>query len=148
MIAGMKKSAFFSKAPASVMAGATKTALLARAKLALWIAWAWDRDLSYWEKQTLTARGHGIMGVSEVWDWEPLRQELVNLGLSATSITLKGMNRMQLIYGLNMEAFIGWARSTAATKALFSGLATDPEGIATVNAKISSRTMSAAARVY
>src|SRR6266478_4606097 len=85
---GMLQSPFFAQAPPSVMDDRKKGVLLKRAELALWIAWARERDRHYWEIQ-VAMRFYGP-AKSEVWVWAPLRKELIELGVPEAHITAEG----------------------------------------------------------
>jgi hypothetical protein len=118
MRAAILRSAFFQQAPASKMTDETKAMLTARAKLGLWICWALERDKRYWEVQSALQ----LYGKSEIYEWEPLRQELVLLAVPATMITAKGFDAFGgLKFGMKMDAFIKWAQGPDSLHALFAG---------------------------
>jgi hypothetical protein len=112
-------SQYITQAPPDVMSAETKVLLNKRAKLALWFAWALERDKEYWKGQSLMART--VYFRSEAWSWGLLRQELVTLGVPASLITIKGFSPRGAIFALDMANFIDWAWKPEALYTVLSG---------------------------
>ena len=127
MIRGMKDSVFFKKAPPSVMAGGTKEALLRKAKLALWIAWAQERDLvRALGKAAWVLHKRGGLGLAA----SSLGTHRLGLPISLIAGAMEG--RDGRVVFLRMDNFIGWSKSPAAITTLFMDMRTDPEGFKAV----------------
>jgi hypothetical protein len=99
-------------------------ALIPKASLALWIGWAYGRDVNYWRK----ALGYPINNpvFDEEFDWEEVRLKLISLGVPSFAITARGtdyhwMNRTSPKTGLDMWGFLDWVSSPASTRTLFDG---------------------------
>jgi len=121
------ESPFFTEAPPSVMSQETKTTLVFRAKLALWVVWALERDKDYWQTQCALR----LYNFSEVFDWEPLRLELNQLGVPLAAISFKEYYspRDYTPGAMNVEAYIKWAESSDSLRMVFSGLDWTDEGM-------------------
>ena len=65
-----------------------KGVLRKKASVALWLAWAWDRDREYWEKHSLP-----LFNAKELSAFEPVRRVLVDqLQFPASAINQTGLN--------------------------------------------------------
>jgi hypothetical protein len=119
-----------------------------KSRLALWIAWAYVRDISYWywewkEKwaRDYTGVAHKISvkdggNLYEAVDWDPVRRDLVTLGVPELAITrddalaVPGGN-MALAHvelALDVWGFCQWVASPNASKMLFASLPTQQTG--------------------
>jgi hypothetical protein len=112
-----------------------------KASLALWIGWALARDAKYWAggartnysdwgKRPPLASDLGSMKDAfwEQYNWEPVRQQLIALGVPQSEITASitmtdagwgGSNRPKEFPGLYMWGFMAWASSSHAATLLF-----------------------------
>ncbi|MGA7995690.1 MAG: hypothetical protein WCA28_12375 [Bradyrhizobium sp.] len=107
---------------------------LRNVSLALWIGWAYQRDVKYWKLQ------HDLTNAyypdNEQVDWDRLRPELLGLGVSAQNITPAYAvpdyfrNRVD---GLDMWGFFRWVAGPASRVALFDGLPRNAEGFEQVD---------------
>lgn len=116
-------TSFIDKAPEEI----DKKLLQDKAELGLWIRWACARDREYWKKYS------NVMNV-EVFEFWPVLDELVRLGVPSAQIWLMGsyvpaakrIDVMQLKAtrdnGLNMDGFIRWASGLQAIELLFLGV--------------------------
>jgi hypothetical protein len=103
-------------------------ALTPKARLALWIGWALNRDPKYWADgdqvfdQYITAGPGGGGGsnrpskaTEEQIDWEPVRQDLLRLKIPAWLITSTWRTHVwtgdSVKTGLYMWGFMDWAAS-------------------------------------
>jgi len=134
MVQNMMVGDFFARAPSSRMIETTKDTLRQRAKLTVWIAHAHAQDPRYWTNENVKIN---FLGGSEVFDWEPVRQELVSLGVPSHRITTSGREGGGLPFGewktgLNYREFITWSLSMESVDAMFRGLPTDEIGMALV----------------
>ena len=127
--AGMQKNEFFD--------GATRKhvrdvkLLTDKAELALWCAWALARDEDWWEKQ-VAVKNYGP-SMSEVYDWNAVREELVRLGVPEDPITVvQGFGGgFRAKKGLDVIGLLKWARSVDAVHTLNEGIPIaggDPHG--------------------
>jgi hypothetical protein len=112
------KSAFVSQPPNPAL---TKQFLKPKALLSLWLAWAWGRDVNYWETHSMAA----IYG-NEDSDFNPVREDLFKFaGVSEALITQQAMIKTKGLptYGdvMNMDAFLKWANSFAVIPLLLQG---------------------------
>ncbi len=110
--AGFKDSKFFTDAPLPSIDPLTDKFLMSRAKLSLWIAWAQERDKSYWEKQYINSP----YVESEAKLWEPLRVELISLGVPLHHVSTFANPPL-----INFPAFIEWSFSEHAINQLLAG---------------------------
>jgi hypothetical protein len=107
-----------------------KDTLTRNAKLALWIAWARARDKSYWQTQVALAQGY-YASYSEAFDFGPVCDELVSLGVPSSLIVIESNNYLTgtTSRGLNMCGLIDWATGVTAPAALYQNLPTNTEGM-------------------
>lgn len=110
--------------------------LVPKASLGLWIGWAYGRDVPYWRRAKTEYWANNPV-YDEEFDWEPVRQTLILLGVPASQITENGTeylwgNRTRPKTGLDMWSFLNWVASPAASKTLLSGLPTDDFGFESV----------------
>jgi hypothetical protein len=139
---------FFAKAPKRPFAGtegeqAEKQAKLQdRAELALWISWALERDKKHWIKDGAIRLYNP--GASENRHYEPIRKELIRLGVPKQVVSLKPVAdfipighfaRIDEGAGLNLVKFMDWAATHGALKLVFQGLPVDGEGMQWVQAR-------------
>jgi hypothetical protein len=118
-----------------------KDVLTRKASLALWIGWALARDVSYWKnaprsndpdwhKHPPHAGNLGSMKPAfwEQYNWEPVRQQLISLGVAPSAITASIImtdagwgksNMLKEFPGLYMWGFMEWASSPHAASLLF-----------------------------
>lgn len=135
-----RQSEFFTKAPPSVMSNETKALLLKRAKLMLWLVWALsvpDRD--FWKIE----KTRSYLWRSQIWDWGPLREELIRLQVPAAQITWRTM-RLEPEYHetMDMVGFIDWARDPAVSLALiFSGSQQSKDQLTKLKNRMSKRVL-------
>ena len=100
--------------------------LLPMATLALWIGWAYARDVAYWSAAPKTYElFSGMKGVRyadrtyrayhEQFDWDPVRITLRNLGVPEPRITATNLYRNNGISntGLYMRGFMEWVNMDA-----------------------------------
>jgi hypothetical protein len=128
----MLKATFCLQAPDFVPAAGDLTDAVA---LALWIAWGCSRDVDYWS----TAAAVGFSkAYSEQFLWDPVRAELILLGVDPDKITVQGFSKGGWTQGLNMSGFIEWAKQPTSWKRVFASLRTDPAGIDLVVKKTAS----------
>jgi len=130
---GLRQSSFITDVPGQV----DENVLTAKAKLALWVAWAHVRDEAYWRKAS-----HGFN--PEVRDFAPVRDELVNLGVPAREISVTPQRPYGFdfddmhtlphlrVQGLNVDGLIKWAKSPLAISMLFQNLPMNAAGRAQV----------------
>lgn len=124
MRSGFEAADFFTKAPASQTDPKVKDLLTTKAKLALWMAWALERDRKYWEVQSAV----WMYNFSETHDWVDLRTELIGIGVPAGRVSFD-FGGKYAAGALNMDGFIKWASSANAMTVLFAGLPQDSEGM-------------------
>jgi hypothetical protein len=116
--------------------------LIPKASLALWIGWAYARDVQYWSKARITPYNNSVY--DEQFDWAPVQKNLISLGVPPDSITANGveylwMNRTRPITGLDMLGFLKWVASPASTALLFGGpLPKDAKGFEMVKGQMAS----------
>jgi hypothetical protein len=114
--------------------------LLRSVSLALWIGWAYARDVKYWKKAA------DVPG-SDAWDeqfaWEDVRRALFSLGVPNELITVNGKIptksgilapvprhfRKPDATGLNMWGFLNWVNGPAPRSLLFAGLPKNAKGL-------------------
>jgi hypothetical protein len=118
-----------------------------KARLALWIAWAYARDIPYWYWNTEEDLQYGWSspgklrsgpmgkGVLESRDWNAVRLDLIALKVPPGNITFGpldiyfGMNKPQMVLlGLDVWGFCKWIASPAAPNLLFDKLPPNIEG--------------------
>ncbi|MGO8794609.1 MAG: hypothetical protein ACLQLC_07290 [Candidatus Sulfotelmatobacter sp.] len=114
-------TSFVTQAPDDVDEGV----LYRSASLGLWIAWAYQRDEEYW-----AARSDDLNW--EAMEFDPLRIELVTLGVPANVITLRSKGKTTFTKqmgmflngktGLNMNGFVDWATSVHAAVEMLRGM--------------------------
>lgn len=99
--------------------------------LALWIGWAYQRDVKYWKFQ------HDLTNYeNEQISWDTLRPVLRDLGVPVQNITPKYMIpdiTGKRVVGLDMWGFFQWIASPASRITLFSGLSRNAEGFELVD---------------
>jgi hypothetical protein len=113
---GMLQNDFFD--PAKRKHVHAKDLLVKKAELALWCAWALGRDEDYWEKQVALSN----YGGSEVWDWAPLRDHLVNdLDVPEDAITVRSMMFLdpRSKVGLDMIGFMNWVKGAGMVHTMY-----------------------------
>ena len=121
----MMKSRFFADVPTSAMNSGTKDVLFRKAKLSLWVAWAWQRDKNYWRGVNI-AEDHFGRGRTELSHWEPVRKDLIAAGVPEWVITRYSMIDMHKKTPLlDMAALIDWSFSAHAMAHLAAGLSAD-----------------------
>ncbi len=124
----MMKSRFFTDAPASAMNSGTKQVLMRKAELSLWVSWAWERDKSHW--QGVNVGEDTPWGSSEnVGAWEPVRQQLIAVGVPAFVVTRYRQRDFRQTPILDMPAFIEWSFSQHPQALLAAGLPSDPQAV-------------------
>jgi hypothetical protein len=117
--------------------------LLHSAKVALWVAWGWQRDAGYWRKHS-----HDGASYEENRDFEPIMTELLDLGvpylavqqaakMQAGGISLEGFDFGKKM--INMDGFINWCMSDLMLVTLFYGLSSRPEWLDTVTTQLRAR---------
>ena len=126
------KTDFVKHPPAAVKKGD----LQKKASMALWLAWAWDRDEAYWEKHS-----SALLFGRELSAFEPVRRVLVDeLHFPASEINQSGYGSASTrgavedprwgrkVTLINMTKFIDWSYSPGARAMLFSGMPMNPVG--------------------
>jgi hypothetical protein len=114
--------------------------LIPKAALALWIGWAYGRDVKYWRKAK-TEYYINNRSYDEQFDWEPVRLRLISLGLPSSAVTVTGteylwLNDTRPKTGLDMWGFLNWVASPASTTLLFAGLPKDAKGFEMVRSQM------------
>ena len=99
--------------------------------LALWIGWAYQRDVKYWKLQ------HDITNYeNEQVSWDTLRPVLRDLGVPVQNITpaywVPDITGKRVV-GVDMWGFFQWIASPASRITLFSGLSRNAEGFELVD---------------
>lgn len=119
---GILNSDFITRAPGAV----NKSKLKTSASVALWLAWAWARDVKYWSVHNIPT----IPGVGkELAAFEPIRKELVEqLHLPAADINQKAFSVTGKFDIMNMSGLIRWSFSAGARATLFAGMPANPLG--------------------
>lgn len=108
-------------------------------RLALWVAWAYVRDIEYWYWEWRNTKGYygnptrerDGDGLLESFDWDPVRLDLVPLGVPEFAITFKsetGAPYHTPIFGFDVWGFCQWAASPEAPRVIFSELPTQRTG--------------------
>lgn len=101
---------------------------LSNVSLALWIGWAYQRDVKYWKLQ------HDLTNAyydNEQVEWDNLRPVLRVLGVPAYNVTPAYTVPdyfKKRVDGLDMWGFFRWVASPASRVALFNGLPRNAEG--------------------
>jgi hypothetical protein len=122
--------------------------LTSKAALALWIGWAYARDDDYWGnsrwQQPIIGTVTATEAYNEQFEWEPVRVDLLGLGVPGPQITTVGtdygwMGKTKPMNGLWMWGFMKWASSPAAVDTLFAGLPRNAEGFETVKQQMTKR---------
>jgi hypothetical protein len=103
-------------------------------RLALWIAWAYVRDIGYWYWKWVDRTVHNKRfkdrdmkphAFIESFDWDAVRRDLFLLGVPEHLITITGATKA---LGFDVWGFCNWVASPLAPKALFAGLPTQQKG--------------------
>jgi hypothetical protein len=122
MVDRQKQAYFFKHAPPVVTDGKIIEILRNKAKLLLWITWAWQRDRNYWVKVNQEEDAVHTSGKTEVWAWEVVRLELLRIGVPSWATTTYTANGGQNhgLPRLNFPAFIDWCVSESSLLQLIS----------------------------
>jgi hypothetical protein len=126
--------------------------LTPKARLAMWIGWALNRDAKYWAKAEQTENDFPSKVTEEQLDWEPVRQDLLALWVPGGLITARtpktyflGGPSATLHTGLYMWGFMSWAASKSALDLLLDDTVRtkDPMVLQMVYARQARKTLSA-----
>lgn len=131
---------FMRDSPAATVDQVTLTR---KARLALWIGWAQARDVAYWGptiEYWSQKKNFSTQATLEQVQWEPLRKELISLGVPPMLITttvrvVPPMAQAHMMgvpiperVGLDMWAFMEFAKSDFAQTLIFNSLPTHKIG--------------------
>ncbi len=113
-------SEFMREQPPALNEGQLKVPAL----LGLWLSWAWERDVDYWEKRSGDMMLYGN-NTAEALDFEPVRQDLKKYGVPVQQMSHYAMimdkRRPNDSSVIDMYAFIQWANSMDVVNLLFRG---------------------------
>jgi len=141
----------------------SSTALAPKARLALWIGWALNRDPDYWSdgeqqftENIISGPGGGggslnrpSQATKEQSEWDPVRNDLLALkvpgGLITSTLRTSSWTGDTTKTGLYMWGFMDWAASTAALDLLLDDSVRSSNGMAVqmVYARKARRSLSA-----
>lgn len=130
-------SAFVEQTPPEVDADELKP----KASVALWLGWAWGRDMEYWR------RVNAVDFKYENFDFAPVYNELIKLGVPPPLISQKRMSEPTFFHGaqpqtvIDMVGFINWSNSSDVSRLLFAGIPISNDWLKQVRQQLQIRQM-------